>query len=285
LGALINDHFDQHRFCIRSYRKLRKRLAANETARTVYLGYFRELRRAERNRPRLRIACREGIPQAVADYRESVVRISLSALAAIAFGQPSGGTRVDSRKSRAEEACLSRLFGLVMLIQICDDLRDWRGDWRAGLPTFATAELLQCAGQAAGGAADFARVRANVEKAAANYLAAASKQKGAFWPFVPCAYAVFLLVKLLGNLALRAPRKGTGPCFRPALRSPNTSSHRKMGMFQNGPTHLVPTLRRGNAISRRSRVAEVLTNVVPCTCVLDAGASARCVPTPERGNE
>ena len=221
LGALINDHFDQHRFCIRSYRKLRKRLAANETARTVYRVYFRELRQAERNRPRLRLPCREGISQATADYRESVVRISLSALAAIAFGQPSGGTRVDSRKSRAEEACLSRLFGLVMLIQICDDLRDWRSDWRAGLPTFATAGLLQCAGQAAGGAADFGRVRANVEKAAANYLAAASKRNSAFWPFVPCAYAVFLLVKLLGNLALRGrtKRKAIGKAGLGVLRA------------------------------------------------------------------
>jgi hypothetical protein len=48
---------------------------------------------------------------------------------------------------------------------------------------------------------------------------------------------------------------------------------------------LVPTLRRGNAIPRRSRVAEVLTNCGPFTCTSDAGASfqvrshAPCVGT------
>ena len=56
-------------------------------------------------------------------------------------------------------------------------------DWRAGLPTFATAELLECAGQAKGGRTDFRRVRANVATVAATYLAAASKRKCAFWPF------------------------------------------------------------------------------------------------------
>jgi hypothetical protein len=42
---------------------------------------------------------------------------------------------------------------------------------------------------------------------------------------------------------------------------------------------LVPTLRRGNAIPRRSGVAEVLTNVIPCTCAGDAGASTKHVHT------
>ena len=151
LGALINDHFDQHRFCKCSYRKLRRQLAANETVPMVYRAYFRELRQAERNRPRLRLPCRAGILKETAAYRETVVRISLSALAAIALGQPNGGEMDDRWNARAEEACCSQLFALVMLIQICDDLLDWRRDWRAGLPTFATAELLQCAGQAEGG--------------------------------------------------------------------------------------------------------------------------------------
>lgn len=207
LGALINDHFDQHRFRKCSYRKLRKQLAANETVRSVYRGYFRDLRQAERNRPRLWLPRREGIRKEAADYRETVVRISLSALAAIAFGQPNGGTGDDSRNSRGKGARLSQLFPLVMLIQICDDLLDWRTDWRAGLPTFATAELLECAGQGKGRGTDFGRVRANVATAAATYLAAASERKCAFWPFAPCVYAVFLLVKVLGNLALRGRAK------------------------------------------------------------------------------
>ena len=203
LGALVNDHFDQRCFCKCSYRKLRKRLSGNESVRAVYRAYFRELCQAERNRPRLCLPRRDDVPKESADYRERVVRISLSALAAVAFGQPNGDDLEDRRTSSAQDACLPQVFALVMLIQICDDLFDWRRDWRAGLPTLATAELLRCAGQAEGGGPDFGYVRARVETAAAKYLAAASKRKSAFWPFVPCAYAAFFLVKLLSNVALR----------------------------------------------------------------------------------
>ncbi len=230
LGALVNDHFDQQRFCKGSYRKLRKQLAANETVRTVYRAYFRALRQAERNRPRLWLPCREGIPKEAADYRETVVRISLSALAAIAFSQPGGDARDDSRNSPAEEACLSRLFGLVMLIQICDDLLDWRRDWRAGLPTFATAELLECAGQAAGGGTDFGRIRANVETAAATYLAADSQRQCAFWPFAPACTPSFSSSNcsaLLPSAGVHNRRRSAQPALSPAGQS-SLLNHRKI---------------------------------------------------------
>jgi hypothetical protein len=48
---------------------------------------------------------------------------------------------------------------------------------------------------------------------------------------------------------------------------------------------LVPTLRRGNALPRRSGVEEALLNVDFSSCTKDAGASPNCVPTPDRGNE
>jgi hypothetical protein len=206
LGALMNDHFDQHRFCKAAYRQLRERLAADRTARAVYRVYFRELRAVERDRPRLRCPSPEGILKESSDYRERVVRLSLSALAAIALGQSSGGLIRDRRDPSANDTCHSPLVALVMLIQICDDLLDWRRDWRAGLPSFATAALLQSARQSPG-EADFARVRTSVETAAATYLAAVSGEKGAFRPFVPCAYTVFLLVKLLSRLTLRGRAK------------------------------------------------------------------------------
>jgi hypothetical protein len=199
LGALINDHFDQHRFCKRTYRQLRKQLSADEGVRTVYRAYFRELRRVERNRPRLRLPCRAGMLKEVANYREQVVRISLSALAAIALGRPGDVPRPPA----FEDACLESLFALVMLIQICDDLLDWRNDWHESLPTFATAALLQCKGQAEGHCPDFRQARTSIETMAAAYLAAMPKQKNAFRPFVLCAYATLFLVKLLGRLALR----------------------------------------------------------------------------------
>ena len=207
-GALINDHFDQHQFCKCSYRKLRKQLAANETARTAYRAYFRELRQAERNRPRLWLPSREGIPREAADYRETVVRISLSALAAIAFGQSSGGERDDRRNLRAKEACLSHLFALVMLIQICDDLLDWHRDWRAGLPTFATAELLQCAGQAEGGGTNFGRSTRQRRNGGGDVSCRGIRAEMHLLAVCRHApYAAFLLVKVLGNLALRGRLK------------------------------------------------------------------------------
>jgi hypothetical protein len=192
LGALINDHFDQHRFCKRSYRGLRKQLAANETARNAYRAYFRQLRQAERSRLRLRFPCREDILKNVADYRENVVRLSLSALAAIAFDRPC-----------TLNSC-PHLFALVMLIQICDDLLDWRKDWRAGLPTFVTAELLLEAGQRKEDGAESRQARKNIKTAAAAYLAASPRRRCAFWPLVSCTHAAFFMVKLLCGLVPRA---------------------------------------------------------------------------------
>jgi hypothetical protein len=197
LGALINDHFDQHHFSKCSYRKLRKGLCADEDARAAYRVYYRELRQAERNRPRLRRLHHDDILKVSAEYRESVVQISLSALAAVAFGQPEEAQRTSAGK----DAGLPHIFGLVMLIQICDDLCDWRRDWRAGLPTFATAALLRCVGRTNG--EDLRQVRARILTAAATYLAAASKRDAVFGPFVPCIYAAFLLVRVLSGFVLR----------------------------------------------------------------------------------
>ena len=203
LGALINDHFDQRCFCKCSYRKLRKRLSVNESVRAAYRDYFRELRQAERSRPRLCLPRRDDVPKESADYRERVVRISLSALAAVAFGQPNGDNLEDRRTSPAQDACLPQLFALVMLIQICDDLFDWRRDWRAGLPTFATAELLRCAGQAEGGGPDFGRVRAQRRNGGGDVSGRSFQAEIRILAVCALRYAAFFLVKLLSNVALR----------------------------------------------------------------------------------
>jgi hypothetical protein len=201
LGALINDHFDQHHFCKNSYRKLRRLIAVNTTTIAIYRVYFRELRLAERNRPRLQLSCHCRILQEIADYRESVVRLSLSALAAIAFDSKNAIKAEKTQKQAANEACLPHLFALAMLIQICDDLLDWRRDWLSGIPSFVTAELLQCDGATDRDASR--RIRRNIETAAAAYLAAIPKRRTVFWPFLPCAYAAFFLVKLFGIFTMR----------------------------------------------------------------------------------
>lgn len=195
LGALINDHFDQHRFCKLSYRRLRKQLAANETARNAYRAYFRQLRQAERSRPRLLFSRREEIQKDVADYRENVVRLSLSALAAIAFDRPC-----------TWDGC-AHLFALVMLIQICDDLLDWRKDWCEGLPTFVTAELLLETAQPREDGADSRQARKNIETTAAAYLAASPRRRCASWPLASCTHAAFFMVKLLYGLVPPAHRQ------------------------------------------------------------------------------
>ena len=131
----------------------------------------------------------------VADYREDVVRISLSALAAIALGRPNRPDVDDTRPPAAKDACLPHLFPLVMLLQVCDDLLDWRNDWRSRLPSFVTAALLQCQERAEGRAADLGPVRTNIDAAATTYLAALPKRNRTFWPFTLCTYAVLLLAK------------------------------------------------------------------------------------------
>jgi hypothetical protein len=211
LGALINDHFDEHRFCKRRYRELRKQLTGNETVLAAYRDHFRSLRRVERNRPPLQLPCRASILREVADYREEVVRLSLSTLAAIAFGQPNRADFARPRKPAAPDACLPHLFALVMLIQILDDLLDWRNDWHARLPSYVTAALLRCAGGAEGHDAGLRQVRTNVATAAMKYFVAIPREKHAFWPFAFCTYAAFFSVKLLGKLALRgnATREAT----------------------------------------------------------------------------
>jgi hypothetical protein len=203
LGALINDHFDQHHFCKRSYRKLRKDIAANQNACAVYRVYFRELCRTERSRPRPWPSYHASIPEEVANYRERVVRLSLSALATIAFGRPNADDNVRERGFSAEDACIHFLFPLVMLIQICDDILDWRKDWHAGLPTFVTAELLRNAGQANGNGTNSWPAPTSVERMAATYLAAAPRWRCTFWPLASCTYAAFFIIKLLSSLFLR----------------------------------------------------------------------------------
>ncbi len=218
LGALINDHFDQHRFHDRSYRRLRKLLTADKGVCAVYLVYFRELRRVERNRPQLRLPCEPGVLAQIAAYREDVVRLSLSALAATALGRPNRGEWNDARRLAAEDPCLPHLFALVMLLQMCDNLLDWRSDWRDRLLSFATAALLQSEQRAEGRGADLAEMRADIQRMAAAYVASAPKRKGVYWPFALCTYAVLLLVKPLSIFATRGMRRRKRPA-RPHLKS------------------------------------------------------------------
>lgn len=221
LGALVNDHFDQGQIRKNAYRELRRRLAVDVGSRAVFREYFRRVRQTERNRPKLRIAYSENLFEEVVRYREQVVRLSLSALTAIAFGRPEAADGDWGRHFPDAGACPANLFAFVMLIQICDDLWDWREDLEAGLPTFVTAAILLNANQTEEYGRENWRASERLEIAAAKYRNANSKQRG-FDPLDTCRHAAFLFVKLLCRIVLRI---GASSVFVPA---------RSMGMSEIG---------------------------------------------------
>jgi hypothetical protein len=126
VGALCNDFYDQREFDRSVYRKLRrdlKRLAPERATQR----YIRELRQAERDRPG---AGTHGFqePSAVIRYRVHVLVVSLKWLRAIS-GQP------------AQHRSLDALVALVGLVQLVDDLLDWKDDCDCRRPSFVTAFL------------------------------------------------------------------------------------------------------------------------------------------------
>lgn len=130
-GALRNDFYDQRDFDRRFYRDLRRglcRLAPPAETRR----YILELRKAERGRP---IFGPDGFPEprAVVEYRNNVLEVSLVWLQAI------------SGRS-LEPGLFQAVVALVALIQLVDDLIDWKDDFSCRRPTYVTAFLHELAG-------------------------------------------------------------------------------------------------------------------------------------------
>jgi hypothetical protein len=129
-GALRNDFYDQRELDRRFYRELRCRLR-HMAPRSETLRYIRDLRQAERGRP----ACGpDGFsePHAVVQYRNRVLEVSLVWLRDI------------SRRS-LEPPLFRAVVALVGLVQLVDDLLDWKDDWACRRPTYVTAFLRQWA--------------------------------------------------------------------------------------------------------------------------------------------
>ena len=129
-GSLRDDYYDHRRFDASEYRSLRSELRrmAPEAATSRYI---RELRQAERGRPILS-ASDQGvadIAKAVIAYRTSVLDLSLR------WMQEISGLSVDAVKFHA-------LLSLVGLMQITDDVLDWKDDQAGGCPSYVTALLL-----------------------------------------------------------------------------------------------------------------------------------------------
>jgi hypothetical protein len=126
-GSLCDDHYDHRPFDASQYRSLRRELRrmAPEAATSRYI---RRLRQAERGRPILS-ASSPGIANAVIAYRTSVLDLSLRWMQEIS-GLSVEGVNFDV------------LLSLVGLMQIADDVLDWKDDLAAGCPSYVTALLL-----------------------------------------------------------------------------------------------------------------------------------------------
>ena len=126
-GSLRDDYYDHRRFDASQYRLLRSELRrmAPEAATTRYI---RQLREAERGRPILS-ASDPGVANAVIAYRTSVLDLSLR------WMQEISDLSVEAVKFHV-------LLSLVGLMQIADDVLDWKDDQACRCPSYVTALLL-----------------------------------------------------------------------------------------------------------------------------------------------
>jgi hypothetical protein len=139
-GACANAFFDHkaRTACCRQECHATLRLLEEAGFRSLVVEYLRRLEHLERRRPLPGGDDRQF--QIVRLYRESVVRLSLGAVAAAAQGSGTLDTAIgETRRDHG----LDLLFRIVMQCQIIDDVLDYSSDLPAGLPSFSTAcELL-----------------------------------------------------------------------------------------------------------------------------------------------
>jgi len=178
LGALRNDFYDQRELNRRFYRELRCELR-RMAPRAATIRYIRDLRRVERDRP----ACGPNgfsEPRAVVEYRTRVLEVSLLWLQAI------------SRRS-IEPRLFQAVVALVGLVQLVDDLLDWKDDWACRRPTYVTAFLRHWA-HPTSDAMIHIRFHANRFR---HLLVAASSRRLELVPLVLAGGIVWLLARLL----------------------------------------------------------------------------------------
>ena len=125
-GSLRDEYYDERKFDLAEYRTLRSALRRIAPEAST-CRYIQELRKAERGRPVL-AASAPGIANAIVDYRSSVIELSLRWMQGI-----SGVT--------VERTTLDALVSLVCLMQLADDLLDWKEDQACGCPSYVTAFL------------------------------------------------------------------------------------------------------------------------------------------------
>ena len=127
LGSLRDNYYDHQRLNVAEYRSLRSQLR-NAVSQPGSSYYLRQLRQAERSRPIL-LAGFSGIGSAVAAYRTRVLDLMLQ------WMQTISSVRVEPVKYQS-------ILSVLCLMQLADDVLDWRDDDMARRPSYVTAVLL-----------------------------------------------------------------------------------------------------------------------------------------------
>ena len=127
-GSVRDEYYDQQKLNLAEYRSLRTALRRMVPEATTS-RYIQQLRKAERDRPVLS-ASPPGVADATIGYRASVINLSLRWL------------RVISGLA-AERVKFHSLVSLVCLMQLADDLLDWKDDQAGRCPSYVTAFLLE----------------------------------------------------------------------------------------------------------------------------------------------
>jgi hypothetical protein len=126
-GSLRDEYYDEKKLDLAEYRSLRAalRTMAPESAAARYI---QQLRHAERTRPILSPG-RDGLSEATINYRATVISLSLR------WMQKISGVTVDRAKFHS-------IVSLVCLMQLLDDVLDWKEDLATSCPSYVTAFLL-----------------------------------------------------------------------------------------------------------------------------------------------
>ena len=182
-GSLRDEYYDEQKLDRAEYRSLRRALRRIAPERST-LRYIRQLRDAERSRP-IFAEGGDGVVKATIGYRKSVIKLSLAWMESIA------GLACERVKAHS-------LVSLVCLMQLADDLLDWKEDRACGCPSYVTAFLAEQPG-----APMAKRLRAQADRLLQRTVHAARRDAGAV-PFAVAGVATWTFVVAL--LKVRCPQ-------------------------------------------------------------------------------
>ena len=127
-GSVRDEYYDQQKLDLTEYRSLRSALRSMAPEAATF-RYIQQLRKAERGRPILS-ATTPGVANATIGYRTSVINLSVRWLQVIS------GLAIERVKFHS-------IVSLVCLMQLADDLLDWKDDQVGRRPSYVTAFLLE----------------------------------------------------------------------------------------------------------------------------------------------